>query len=180
MALLYLEGKQMNEDLKFKIGGIFTYEHIRDGKVIDTWKEPNIVVNEGLNYILDAAFSAGSPLTSWYIALFKNNYTPIAANVAATFFGAGVANEATTEYSEATRVAWVEAGPSSQVISNSASPAVFTFASAISIYGAALVSSSAKAATSGKLAAASKFASVRVMQIADVLNVTYTLTITSV
>jgi hypothetical protein len=167
----------MNEQTK--IGGIFTYEHIRDGKVIDTWQEPNLVVDEGLNYALDAAFSGGSPITSWYVGLFKNNYSPIAANVAATFPGAGVANEATTEYSESTRPAWTEAGVTSKVITNTASPAVFTFASAIVIYGAFLVSSSTKGGTSGKLAAASKFAASRSMQIADVLNVTYALTISS-
>jgi hypothetical protein len=169
----------MNNELKFKIGGVFKYEHIRDGQVIDTWEEPNLVVDEGLNYALDAAFSAGSPITSWYIGLFKNNYTPLAANVAATFPGAGVANEATTEYSESTRPAWTEAGVTAKVITNTASPAVFTFASGVTIYGAFLISSSVKGGTSGKLAAASKFGSSRVMQIADVLNVTYALTASS-
>jgi len=163
----------------FQVGGIFTYEHVRDGKVIDSWDQPNIVVDEGLNYILDAALSAGTPITTWYVALFKNNYTPIAANVAATFPGAGVANEATTEYSEATRPIWVEAGVTAKTITNTASPAVFTFASNIDIYGAFLISSSAKGATTGKLAAASKFSSVRSMLTADVLNVTYNLTISS-
>jgi len=170
----------MNEDLKLKIGGIFTCEHVRDGKVIDTWQEPNLVVDEGLNYALDAAFSGGTPITTWYVGLFKNNYTPIAANVAATFPGAGVANEATTEYSEATRPTWTEAGVVTKTITNSATPAVFTFASGITIYGAFLVSTSTKGGTTGKLGAASKFASARVMLTADVLNVTYTLTISSV
>jgi len=169
----------MNEK-EIKIGGVFTYSQIRDGEVIDTWEEPNIVVNEGLNYTLDSAFSAGTPITAWYIGLFKNNYTPQASDVASTFPGIGVANEATTEYSQSTRVAWVEAGVTSQVITNTASPAVFTFASPIAIYGAFLASVSTKASTSGKLAAASKFASVRNMLAADVLNVTYTLTISSI
>jgi hypothetical protein len=169
----------MNE-IELKIGGVFAYEQIRDGEVIDTWQEKNIVVNEGLNYTLDSAFSAGSPITSWYIGLFKNNYAPQASDVAATFPGVGVANEATSEYSESARVAWVDAGVVSQVITNTASPAVFTFASPIAIYGAFLTSVSTKASTSGKLAAASKFASVRNMLAADVLNVTYTLTISSI
>jgi hypothetical protein len=68
----------------------------------------------------------------------------------------------------------------SQVITNTASPAVFTFASSIAIYGAFLASVSTKASTSGKLAAASKFGAVRNMLAADVLNVTYTLTISSI
>jgi hypothetical protein len=164
----------------FKIGGVFAHQHIRNGKVIGEWEEDsNIVVNEGLNYILDAALSGGTQTTAFYLGLFKNNYTPIATNVASTFSGAGVANEATTEYSESVRPQWIEVGPSSQIITNSASPAVFTFASNISIYGALLATLSTKATASGKLIAASKFSAVRSMITADVLNVTYTLTISS-
>ena len=169
----------MNEKT-LKIGGVFTYSHIRDGKIIDTWEEPNIVVDEGLNYTLDAAFSAATPITAWYIGIFKNNYTPLASDVALTFPGVGVANEATTEYSEATRPAWAEAGVAAKVITNTASPAVFTFASGVNIYGAFLASINTKAGTTGKLGAASKFASVRAMIAADILSVTYSLTISSV
>jgi hypothetical protein len=169
----------MNEKL-IKIGGVFTYTQIRDGEVVDTWQEQNLVVNEGLNYTLDAAFSGGTPVTAWYIGLFKNNYAPQAADTMSTFPGVGVANEATSEYSESTRPAWTEAGVTSMVITNTASPAVFTFASPIAIYGAFLTSLNTKATTSGKLGAASKFGSVRNMLAADVLHVTYTLTISSI
>ena len=167
------------ESTKMKVAGIFRYEHIRDGEVIDTWEEPNLVVDEGLNYALDAAFSGGTPITTWYVTLFKNNYTPIAANVAATFFGAGVANETTTEYTEATRPAWTEAGVSAKTITNSASPATFTFGTGVTVYGAALVSTNTKGGTTGTLGAASKFSSARVMLVSDLLNVTYTLTASS-
>lgn len=161
---------------KLKTAGYFTYEHIRNGEVIDTWQEPNLVVDEGINYALDAAFSGGTPITTWYIGLFKNNYTPVAGNVAASFPNEGVANEANTEYDEATRPAWTEAGVTAKVISNTASPAVFTFNTAVTIYGAFLVSTNTKGGTSGTLAAASKFTASRAMLNADVLNVTYTLT----
>lgn len=167
------------ENQTFKIGGIFTYEHIRDGKVIDTWEEPNLVVDQGLNYALDSAFSGGTSITSWYVGVFKNNYTPTSVDVASTFAGAGVANEATTEYSESTRPAWTEAGVSSKTITNSASPAVFTFTSGVTLYGAFLISGSTKGGTTGTLAAASKFSSSRAMLSGDKLNVTYTLTISS-
>jgi hypothetical protein len=167
----------MNE---IKTGGIFTYEHVRDGKIIDTWKEPNIVVDEGLNYALAAAFTGGTTLASWYIGVFKNNYTPQAADVIATFPGIGVANESTTEYNETVRPTWTQAGVSAKTVTNSASPAVFTFNTTVSIYGGFLASSSVKGGLTGKLAAASKFSSVRSMLAADVLNVTYTLTTSSV
>lgn len=164
----------------FQIGGVFTYNHIRNGAVIDTWKEDNIVVNEGLDYTLDSAFSGGSPITAWYIGLFKNNYAPQASDVAATFPGSGVANEATSEYSQSTRPQWIEAGVVAEVITNTASQATFTFVTPVNIYGAFLASLPTKATTSGKLAAASKFTNVRAMLATDVLTVTYTLTISSI
>lgn len=164
---------------KLKVGGIFTYEHIRDGKVIDTWKESNIVVDEGLNYILGAGMAATTPITTWYIGVFKNNYTPLSTDTAALFPGAGVAAEATTEYTESVRPTWTTAGVSSKSITNTASPAVFTFNTPVSIYGGFLASSSVKGGLTGKLAAAAKFSSVRSMLSADVLNVTYTLTVSS-
>jgi hypothetical protein len=165
------------KDLNMK--GIYKFTHLRGGDVIDEWEEDNIVVDEGLNYSLDASLSGGTPITAWYVALFKNNYTPISTNVASTFFGAGVANEATTEYDEATRQAWTEAGVSAKTITNTASPAVFTFNTTVTIYGAALVSTSTKGGTTGTLMSASKFSSSRAMLNGDQLTVTYTLTASS-
>jgi len=167
----------MNQSLK--IGGIFNYEHIRNGEVIDNWSEPNIVVDEGLNYILGAGMAGSSALTNWYVGIFKNNYNPVSADVIATFPGSGVAGECTTEYNESNRPAWTTAGVSSKTITNTASPAVFTFNTPVLIYGGFLTSSNIKAGLTGKLAAASKFSSVRSMIVSDVLNVTYTLSIAS-
>ena len=164
---------------KMKVGGYFTYEHIRDGEVIDTWQEPNLVVDEGITYALDASFSGGTPITTWYVGVYKNNYTPIAGNVASTFAGAGVANEANSEYDEAARPTWTEAGVTAKTVTNSASPAVFTFNTTVTIYGAFLISNNTKGGLTGTLAAASKFSSSRAMLAADVLNVTYTITGTS-
>lgn len=165
---------------KFKVGGIFTYEHIRDGKIIDTWKEPNIVTNEGLNYILDSALSSGAVISSWYIGVFKNNYTPVATDVASTFAGSGVASEVITQLTNTTRPIWNDAGAVTQTITNSASPAVFTFDGTASVYGAFLASSSVLGGLTGTLAAASKFSAVRNMIATDILNVTYTLSASSV
>ena len=164
------------EQSDIKSGGFFTFEHYRDGVLIDKWDTKNIVVDQGINYILDSALSGGTPITSYFLGIFKNNYTPVAADTAALFPGAGVANEATTEYDEATRPAWVEAGVSAKVITNSASPAVFTANTSVTIYGAFLVSVSTKGGTTGTLIAASKFTSSRALIDNDILNVTYTIT----
>lgn len=164
---------------KTKFGGYFTFEHIRNGEVIDKWEEHNIVTDEGLNYILDSALSGASANTVHYVGLFKNNYTPIAGNVMATFPGAGVANEANSEYNEASRPTWTEAGVSAKTITNSASPATFTFNTSVTIYGAFLSSSSTKAGTSGNLISAAKFSASRAMLNLDQLNITYTLSASS-
>jgi hypothetical protein len=161
------------------LNGKYKYEQIRYGVVVDSWEDSNIVVDEGLNYILDSSLSAATVITTWYLGLFKNNYTPIAGNVAATFPGSGVANEATTEYNEAIRPTWVDAGASAKTLTNSASPAVFTFNTPVTIYGAFLVSTNTKGGTTGKLASASKFSTARSMVASDILQVTYTLTVSS-
>ena len=178
----HLNIKAIEKDLEgtpFKVGGVFTYDHIREGEVIDTWVEPNIIVDEGLNYILGASFAGSAASTAWYVGLFKNAYTPVGSNVAATFGGVGVAGEATTEYTETTRQAWTQAGVTAKVIGNSAAPAVFTFNTPVTINGAFLQSTSGKGATTGILSAASKFSTSRAMLATDKLNITYTLTISS-
>lgn len=166
-----------NDPEGLKAGGYFTVRHYRDGKLLDTIVSENIVVDEGLTHILDVALSGGTQDTTWFIGIYKNNYTPVAGDVASTFAGAGVANEISTEVDETTRPAWTEAGVSSKSITNSASPAVFTANTTVSAYGAFMISDNTMGGTSGVLMAASKFPAVRNLLNTDVLNITYTLTI---
>lgn len=169
--------KALEEGEGVKAGGFFTVQHIRNGEVIDEFDSGNIVVDEGLNHILDVALSNGTQNTTWYIGIFKNNYTPVAGSVASTFAGVGVANEVTTEIDEVSRPQWVDAGVSAKSVTNSASPAVFTANTTVSVYGAFLISNNTLGGTTGVLAAASKFAAVRNLLSTDVLNITYTLNI---
>ncbi len=168
---------------KTKVGGVFKFEQLRDGKVIDKWFEHNIVVAEGLRYILDAALNNGSGVSvipSFYVSLFKNNYTPTAsdsAGGATPFADAAQAGEVTAEVSEATRQPWaLPATPATtQTLSNSASPASYTFisATAVTINGAFLISENTKGGTTGILISASKFTTSRTLQQNDILKVTY-------
>lgn len=172
-----LKAKFDNGDQNFKVGGVFGIQHIRNGEVIAEEAYPNLVVNEGLDYILDAALSGGSQTTTFYIGIYKNNYTPIASNVMATFAGSGVANEISAEIDESVRQTWTDAGVSSRSVTNSASPAVFTANATVAVYGAFLSTNNTLGGTTGKLVAATKFASVRNLLDTDTLNVTYTFTI---
>jgi len=159
----------MKEDNGLEIGGVFTFELVRDGKVIDRWEEKNLVVNEGLNHLLDVVLHNSSQQATWYIGLFNDNYTPLATDTAAA-----PGWTESTNYDEATREEYVEAAASGQSITNSANKAEFTMNAAETIYGAFLISNSTKGGTASVLFAASKFSVSRSVVASDVLLVTYT------
>lgn len=157
---------------KVMLGGVFEVDHIRGGKSLGITRDHNIVVDQGLNHILSAVFNAGAQITAWYVGIFEGNYTPVATDTAANI----TANSTeSTAYDEATRVAWVEAAPSGQSITNSANKATFTMNATKTIYGAFLASASAKSATTGTLMAASKFSASRAVVNLDQLLLTYVL-----
>lgn len=158
---------------QLKLGGVFTHGVLRDGKLIGGEEDDsNIVVNQGLNHILDVAFHNQTQTATWYIGLFKGNYTPAATDTAANI--TANATEA-TEYDEATREEWIEAAAAAQAVTNSANRATFTMNATVTIYGAFLVSSSTKSGTAGVLSAASRFSSQRDLVDDDELLITYTL-----
>lgn len=158
------------------IGGIFSVEHFRKGELIDQFECPNLVTNEGLNHILGAVFNSATQIGTWYLGLFEGNYTPVAGVTAATITAASTE---CTAYDETTRQEYVEAAPSSQSITNSANKATFTFNATKTIYGAFLVSASAKSATSGTLMSAARFGTAKSVVAADQLLLTYTFAATS-
>ncbi len=149
---------------------------IRDGKVIDEWEDENLVVNEGLNSLLSVYFNGGTQITTWYCGVFEGNYTPVATVTAATIASASTE---CTAYASATRPEWVEAAPSSQSITNSASRASFVFNASKTIYGAFLVSTSTKSGTSGTLFSAARFSTSKAVVNTDELLLTYTFTAAS-
>jgi hypothetical protein len=158
------------------IGGRFLGKIIRESRVIDEFACENIVVNQGLNYLLGAALGAQSVVTAWYIGLFSNNYTILSSDTAATI--AANAGEV-TQYTAGTRQSWQSAPPSSQSITNAANQASFTFNATLNVYGAFLVSSSAVNGTSGTLFAGAQFGSSKSVVSSDILQLTYTFTAAS-
>ena len=165
------DGKIYVPDHKVVIGGVFGTAIKRDG-VIGAWQhDHNLVVNEGLDSLLSVCFNAGTQITSWYVGIFEGNYTPVAGDTAATI--AGNSTESTA-YDEANRIAWVEAAPSGQSITNTASKATFTMNATKTIYGAFLVSTNTKGGTTGTLMAASRFSASRSVVDDDELLLTYT------
>lgn len=159
-----------------RVKGVYHGLHLRDGKVIDEWEDENIVPTEGLNHILSTELVAGTQITSWYLAPYEANYTPVAGVTAATITAASTES---TAYTSGTRVAWTPGSVSGGVVSNSASPATFTFNATKTIYGAFLISNSTKSATTGTLFSASLFSSAKSVVNLDQLILTYSFTLTS-
>lgn len=120
---------------KLNLGAIFHLEHWRGDKLIAERHDENLCPDQFINYMLDAGLSGGTPITAWYVLIFNDNFT---ADGDETYAVPGFTES--TDYDEATRPAWTEAGVSSKVITNSASKATFTMnGTDTSIYGAALV-----------------------------------------
>lgn len=132
---------------KALVGSIWEWEHIRGGKVIDAWEDHNLMTDEGIDYMLDTAFSGATPIASFYIAVFESNHTPATGNTYAT-----PGYTECTAYDETTRPGWSEAGVAAKVITNSASKATFTFNATKTIYGASLVGGGTAATTIGDAA----------------------------
>lgn len=180
--LVKTEGGVLVPASKITVQGVYQGQIIRAGRVIDEFEEPNLVVNEGLNNLLSVYFNGGGQTTTWYMSIFENNWTPLSTTTAATIAGVGVANEISgaSGYTSATRPEYVEAAPSSQSISNSASRASFVFNTAKTVYGAFLISNSTKGGTTGVLFSAARFSAAKAVESGDELLLTYTFTASSV
>jgi hypothetical protein len=122
-------------------GGVFTGQIVRDGKIIDEFDAPNLVVDQGLNHLLDVLLHGSTQVGTWYLGVFEGNYTPVAGLLASTI--AGAATE-TTAYDETTRPAYNEAAAAAKVTTNTANKATFTFNATKTLYGAFLISDSTK------------------------------------
>ena len=156
--------------------GRYTGKIIRAGETVDEFDVKNLVVNQGLNYLLGAALGAQTVITAWYIGLFSGNYTVLSTDTAATI---ATSSTEVTAYTAGARQQWVSAVPSSQQITNSASAASFTFNGSATIYGAFLVSTATINGTSGTLFSGAQFGSSKSVVSGDQLLLTYTYTAAS-
>jgi hypothetical protein len=160
------------------ISGAYTH----DVNGLDERTDSNIITDEGLNHILNVAFNGASATGTWYLALFSGNVSPASSWTAANFASNATEITSGTEgYSESVRQTFVEATSTAKSITNSASKAAFTIATAttVTVWGAGLLSSSTKGGTSGVLASAAKFSAARTLYDDDVFNLGYTINLTS-
>jgi len=162
---------------KIMLSSLWTTEcYDKDGNLKWVEKErPNVVTDEGINFMLDVMFHGATAEGTWYVSLFESDSTPLTSWTYDAYADSLVTE--CTAYDEATRPAYTEAAASSKSITNSADKASFTINNTKTIYGAALVSLNTKSDhTAGDyLFCASRFASSRSVVDDDVLRVTVTI-----
>ena len=157
---------------KLSIGGMY----VVDVNGEDITYEPNIVVDEGKNHILEIVIANGTQVATWYMAPYSGNVSPVAGWTAANF----TANSTEFTNYTGTRQAFVESTPSAGSINNTSNKAAFTIeAGGGTVWGCGLLSDSPKSAVTGTLLSAAQFASERTLVETDILNIGYTLTLTS-
>ncbi len=157
------------------------YYHSVNGK--DERIDENLIPDEGLNYLLNAAVLGGATaLSAWYIALWNANVTPDGTYTAANFAStAGEITSTTEGYTEATRPAWQASLTATGTADNLAARADFTIATASSVVirGAAVLSDSTRGGTTGVLLSIARFAQDRTQYDTDIFSVGYKLVLTS-
>ena len=121
---------------------------------------------EGLNFRQDVINGLVAP-TPCYIGLFSGNYTPIITDTGATFPTNAV--EA-VDYAETARVLFVPSASTAGEADNSADVAVFTFTDTVTVHGAFLITTSAKADLTGVLVNATRFTAPKTYVSGDVLR----------
>jgi len=156
-----------------RFGGHFVVECIKpDGRM--HWREEmdNLVVNVGLQHILNTVFSGSAQTTTWYVGLCSSSPTIASTNTMASH--AGWTEK--TSYDEATRQAYTEVR-TNQSLSNTAAKAAFTISATSVIGGAFLTSLNTKGGTTGTLMCAAAFTGGnKSADDNDTIQVTYTFT----
>lgn len=131
----------------------------------------NIVVNQGLDDILDVMLSGGTQDTTWFLGLTANTPSFAAGDTLASHAGW----TEFTDYDETNRVAFVDGGVSSQSLDNSGSPAQFTSSSNSNSVGGSFLAG-VNTGTSGRIYAGAAFSSNKALDLGETIDVTATFT----
>lgn len=139
---------------KTKVGGRFKVTCIApDGTLKWEAVADNLVVNVGLQHLLDVLFAGSAQVDPWYVGITATAPSPAAGDTMASH--AGWTEFAS--YDEANRQTFVDVR-SSQTVSNTASKAAFTIsADSSTIGGAFITSDNTKSGSSGTLLCCAAF-----------------------
>lgn len=154
-----------------RVGGVFELVcRDKNGRV--KWRDTaeNLVVNEGLQNILDTTFSGGTAIDPWFVGLTDNSPTPAAGDTLASHAG-------WVEFDEYTgnRQTYVEVR-AAQTLTNAASVASFPITGAGGGVGGAFLAGVATGSASDLMCVAALTGGNRVVASGDTVEVTYTFT----
>jgi len=140
------------------------------------WVEevPNLVVDAGINDLLNQYFKGSAYTAAFFVGLVDNaSFSAIAAADTMASHAGWLESAA---YSNGTRPALTLGSVSAKSVDNSASQASFNINATATINGAFVTTNSTKSGTTGTLYGAASFTGTRSVLSGDVLNVTVTLT----
>lgn len=177
--------KHQRDGVKFQ--GIWQCDQYRGGKLISGGHKetPNIFCTEGIGRLLTVYFHdiAKAAEEIFFVGLFLNNITPVAADTAAKLGAGNAYGEAQdADYDDplTDKPAYTTADTVLATITNAvAGKAHYVMANSVTVYGAFLSTEKAKTAVTGYLTAAKRFAASRAVIADDELDVTYEINVTS-
>lgn len=157
--------------------------HDKDGNLLWSEEVNNLVTVEGCNDNLTQYFKGSTYTAAFFIGLIDNaNFSAVAgtdtaAKITTTAPSGGTNGwQESSAYSETVRQTLTLGTASAGSIDNTASKAVFTANTTVTINGAFLATSSTKGGTSGKLFGEASFSGTKALTSSDTLTVTVTLT----
>lgn len=157
-----------NRNVLLERGFVYEYELLVDGVVVDSWTVENLIPQVGVLQLSNAMFGDVSPIGTFYVGLFANNYLPSAGATSADL--PSVIGEF-VGYSEASRPIWQRVNDGSGTFSNAAARAAFTCTQSARLYGGFLVSTSLKGGNDGVLISVARFNSPKDVEAGMVLRV---------
>jgi len=164
--------------LQSKLGArnIYKVEHFRDGVMLSDGDFTNIVVDAGLDDVLDKYFKGSAYTAAWYVGL--TGATPVSAAGDTLASHAGWTEA--TAYSETARQTLTLGAVSAQQATNTTAKAIFSVSATQTFGGAFLATDSTKGGTTGTLYSIGAFPANRDMEAGDELRLTVTVTSTAV
>ena len=149
-----------------KVGGFFVFTCWHDNHFAWQDRTHNLVVNAGLQHILDVTFAGGTAVSTWHLGLASSSMTIASGDTMASHGGWTEA----TNYA-GTRKEYVDVR-SNQSITNAASAATFVINTAGTIGGGCLTNLST--GSDILMAAATLTGGDRAVVDTDTINLTYT------
>lgn len=151
---------------KTQVGFVYTIRHYRNGALLETIRQKNLMPEEGINHML-GLLAGGAQHPTWYIGLYGNDYTPQPTDKMLTF--PSLAGEVSGYTGD--RKAFVNIPVAGGTLTNIGNEAEFTFETNVTIHGGFMSSHQTKGSTSGVLLSAVQLPSPRNFLAGDTISV---------